>query len=289
VVCIVILVGYERDRHLYGIKELSKLGIDSIYILYDTAHEEFRKIVEPNAVYIRDSASYFFKAYLRECDPTNITSIVRELTYISKKEHPSELFIDVTNFTKESYLSSFIFAILFGARLYYVAPEKYEPINQRIESVFAELRNDSDIIDKFKEIVGKQRNRIEENLNNFLKIIEKKYMEKVKARYRRRPPSSVKMVSLAIKGLIKLTDKHEQILRTLLEKGAMKTIAQLTQDLGMKGKRDMAKVSYRVRQLEKWGFVTISKTKEKAISLSAFGKGYSLGICDFDKRKSKLK
>jgi DNA-binding HxlR family transcriptional regulator len=277
-ICIVILAGYERDRHLFGIKELSKHGIDCIYVLYDDVHPEFREIAEPNAIYIKDSASPFFKTYVRGCNPTSFESIIQELTYIYKKESSSEIFIDVTNFTKESYIAAFTFGILFGARLYYVLPEKHEPIDIRIGKVFSELRNDAEIISKFKEIVHIEDSLMQNYLNDFFHIIEKKYKEKVKDQYKFREPTSIQVIPLKIKGLVELTPEHEEILKILQEKGAVSSIAQLTKALKKSGKNAQAMVGYRLRQMRDWGFIEITGQRKKEISLTELGRGYANGL-----------
>jgi len=277
-ICIVILAGYERERHLFGIKELSKYGIDCIYVLYDNVHPEFQEITEPNAIYIKDSASPFFKTYVRGCNPRDFVSIIQELSYIYKKESPSEIFIDVTNFTKESYIAAFTFSILFGARLYYVLPEKYEPIDVRIGKIFSELRSDAEIISKFKEVVQIENNSLQNYLNDFFDVIEKKYKEKVKEQYKFREPTSIQVIPLKIKGLVELTPEHEEILKILRERGYVSSIAQLTKALQKSGKNAEAMVGYRLRQMKDWGFIEITGERKKEISLTELGRGYANGL-----------
>lgn len=280
-ISIIILVGYEKARHLFGIKELTKLGINSVYIFYDKIHEGYKEIATPTAHDIKESISTFFNVQTIGCDPRDFVSVVRELTYVMKKEEPSELFIDVTNFTKESYLASSAFAILFGAKMYYVAPEEYIPIGVRIKRVFQALRDDSDIVRKFHEIISlkKEKEQEEERLiDDFLSLIEEKYTKKVKDVYEGRKPKEVKEIPLTLGKVIELTDDHEKILLTLLKKKHVETITELTQCLGMVERKDMAKIGYRIRQLEEWGFVKAERTRKTEISLSEFGQGYSEGL-----------
>jgi hypothetical protein len=293
-ICLIILIGYEIERHLFGIKELSKYGINCIYVLYDNIHKEFQEIMEPNAHCIKDVASPFFKTHVRGCDPTDFENIMQELVYIYKKEALSEIYIDLTNFTKESYMAAFTFSVLFGARLYYVLPEKREPVDVRIEAVFSkikeELKNDVKIIDKFKKIAHVEDSLISNYLEDILNIIEKKYKEKVREQYEFRKPTSIQIPPLKIKGLIELTPEHEEILETLLERGgSASSITQLAKALNKIGKANEAMVGYRVRQLKDWGFVELTGERKKEISLTMLGRGYAKGLSAFKHETKNVK
>ena len=95
----------------------------------------------------------------------------------------------------------------------------------------------------------------------------------------------LKMIPLKTKLPIKLKEEHEKILINLLEKGPADSIIQLSQNLGMKNKKGLATLTYRIRQLGKWGFVVAKGTREVAISLSDLGKGYAMGILELQKER----
>jgi hypothetical protein len=282
-ICLVIPVGYELERHLFGIKELSKYGIDCIYVVYDNANEDFKEIALNNAEEIERSISKLFKTYMRGFNPRKFEEIIRELVYIRKKEASSEIYIDITHSTKESYLAAFTFSILFGAKLYHVLSEK-QSINVRIKNAFSELKkdlkNDAEFISKFKK----------EDLEDVLNIIEERYKEIVIKQYKSRKPISIQILPLEIKGLIKLTPEHEEILETLLEiGGSASSITQLAKALNKIGKADEAMVGYRVRQLKDWGFVELTGERKKEISLTMLGRGYAKGLSAFKHETKNVK
>jgi hypothetical protein len=281
-VCVIILTGYERDRHLFGIKYLSKLGIDHVYILYDNVHPDYQKNAKENAEYIKNSISNLFKTELRECNPQDIKDLIRNFTYIMKSVN-SELYIDVTNFTKESYLASSVFSLAFGAKMYYVTPKEHASIDVRVNKIFSKLKKDSELFNKFNSsFLRKQDKDIYDEYSNFLDFLKEKYVEEVKNYYKNRTPLDLQVIPLAGK-IIELTDILEKILITIFQIGNIKTISELTQHLGLEGKRNMAKVGYQIRQLEKWGLIEVKRTKKTEIKLREFGKGVVMGLLDFKK------
>lgn len=295
-ICPVVFVGYERDRHLFGINYLNKkLGIDRVYLLYDNIHPEFQKIAEKNVEYISSVLNSFFIEYnVMGCNPREIADIVRRLTYIMYKSKHSELYMDITHCTKEFVLASSFFAGGFGAKMYYVS-SKRASIDRRIEEVFSELNDDPEFLSEFsKNLVkilneeGKNTYQLALSISSFaLDFIKEKYTGKVKERYRERVPTDVK-ISLA-GNLIDLNDDLKKLLLTLYQVDRpVKTIAELTHLLGLKGKRNMAKVGYRVSLLEKWGLVKTKKTRKTETTLTEFGRGVAMGLLDIKKESSSV-
>jgi hypothetical protein len=281
-ICLTILVGYEKDRHLFGIRHLSKLGINRIYLLYDNIHYDYQKYAERNVKSIWASVSKLFETESRGCDPRDITDLARNFTYIMGKNEPSELYIDVTNSTKEAYMTAAVFSMAFGAKMYCVVGD-FIPLDARIDSVFRILEDDKELIDKFSQRVQGKDNRDE--YKTFLTLLREKYKEGVEKQHEERKANYVRVIPLT-GDLVKsaMSDLDEKILLTILkieqEKSRVESIAELAQHLGFREKSDIASVGYRIRQLENWGFIKAERNKRTKITLSELGKGFAMGLLE---------
>jgi hypothetical protein len=304
-ICIIILAGYEVQRHLYGIRFLSKLGIDRIYILYDNINPEYKKVVEGKAENIYSKVSEVFDAELKGCNPRDMVNLFRIFTYIMLKHRTSEIYIDLTNTTKQALLAATVFSTAFGIKMYYVTPAKYVPIDIRIEETFSKLKKDTELSNILFSQWGKSEN-FREVYEKYFEALKTKYIQKVEEMYETRAGEVIEEVPLT-GNLIKLdeiSDLDKKILSTLFhidEKKEIVTITELSRRLGMEGKRNMAIVGYRIRQLERWRFVKVERGKVEdgkfivtergkltKITLTDFGKGFISGIKDFEEElKSK--
>lgn len=293
-ICVVVPVRHERDRHLFGIKELSKQGIDCVYLLYDDVHEKCRNVAKRNVDYIRERVSSFYRTEIVGCDSTSIADVTRALTYVMKRELGSEIYIDITDFAKEAYIVFSAFAVLFGARLYYVVPKERKTVDEVVREVFYEVEEDLEVLKRLEDVKKAQDEvSLKEKLKEFFEVLQLKCIEKIVEKQASQEAYEVKLLPPRSKGLIEWAKEgrergYEEILEVLVDKGSVKTIAQLVEELLKKKgldnvsekeeKKEEAKVGYRLRQLEEWGFVRISKEREKKIALTEFGIGFVMGL-----------
>jgi hypothetical protein len=303
-ICIIVLTGYVVQRHLYGIRILSKLGIDRIYILYDNINPEYKELVKDKADDIYKKVSMVFDTELKGCNPRDMVNLFEIFTYIMLKHRSSEIYIDITNTTKQALLAATVFSTAFGTKMYYVTPKEYVPINKRIEKTFSELKEDTELSNILFSQWGKSEN-FHEVYKKFFNALTEKYIKKADEIYETRGGEYIEEVPLT-GNLIKLdeiSDLDKKILSTLFHIGEKEivTITELSRRLGMEGKRNIAIVGYRIRQLERWRFVKIERGKVEdgkfivtergkltKITLTDFGKGFISGIKDFEEElKSK--
>jgi hypothetical protein len=313
-ICPIVLVGYERKRHIYGLQQLFGKGIDYVYLVYDNVHEEYREIGEKNAKELERLLREFLgdKVESVGCDPVNFESVIKVLTYIYKRNPKSKLYIDITHFAKEAYIAVITFSILFGATPYYVSPKEHRPITTRIEETFKIVEEDEEVFKKFREVVSKDLSSEEELRQAFLELlscIREKYEDYVIMEHARRMPGSWVFVPLGREErLIELAPVHEQILSTIYElersgKEGSIPVAELIEKLdekarggGVEGlKREETQsdrafrsmVNYRLQQLRSWGFVeleVIGSRRGSKVSLTKLGRGYAMGLEYFEKR-----
>lgn len=286
----IILIGYERSRHLYGLKELAKRGISRVYILYDNVHESWKEIAQSNASKLRDSVATFFDVELMGWNPQEFVDAIRVFTYILKNEQNNRLMFDFTNTTEEAFLASALFCVTFGTGAYYVAPSEYSSFNERITRTFNLLKKDEDLLVRYRSY--RDRSQVD-SFTNLIDILKPKYLELVRREYEERPPGKVKELP-STPPRVRLEELHENIILAL--KTPADSIAELTIRLGAVTKktddaaraRAQARVNHYLAQIEKWGFVDTIRSRRTRISLTDFGQGYELGLEQFLKKKESI-
>jgi len=277
----ILLVGYDYQRHLYGLSKLSQRGIDRVYVLYDCKNEEFGRVAEENARKIREAASnyFFLEASPIGYNPQDYIDAIKTYTKIlSKEKEESQLTFDVTNTTKESLLASFHFGSIFGSGLYYVEATKHTSLNKRVSDVFDELKSDERLLEEFS-----QRNEI--GFKKFMDHLKTRYLDTVILQYENREPGEIRELLPSLPRA-EIEARHNQIIISLHEPA--NTIAELTdrvtkssKDHELAGKTEsqaQASVNYYLSQLEKWGFVKAERGRRTTIVLTEFGEGYRRGI-----------
>ena len=284
----IVLVGYERERHLYGLKKLTDRGISRVYLLYDNVHESWRTIAQPNANALRDAIATFFDVELTGWNPQEFIDAIRVFTYILKREPPNNrLIFDLTNTTKEAFLASTLFGVMFGTGAYYVAPSEYSSTSERVSNTFDLLKKDKDLHARFHSY--RDRSQVEP-FSSFIDLLKPKYLELVRLEYEKRSPGKLKELPPILPS-VRLEQLHENIIMGL--KDPADSIAELSIRLGLVAQstaepdkaRAQARVNHYLGQLEKWGIADTIRGRRTRISLTDFGVGYRLGLEQISQKK----